>query len=157
VYTRGFGNSAMGFQLGASSILDSSGTFAVNVQQSRLIEQDVARSRIDTRRKQWDEWLYERATKPTENDERERTRMFELQRALGNPPESEIWSGKALNDLLDNIKRMQAPGVPTPFVPVDPETLSRINMQASGAEGNFGLLKDNGNLQWPYALQAGTF
>jgi hypothetical protein len=83
--------------------------------------------------------------------------MLELQRALGNPPEGEIWSGKALNDILDNVKRMQAPGVPTPFVPVDQETLGRINVQGSGGEGNFGLLKDGGNLQFPFALQAPAF
>jgi hypothetical protein len=157
VYTGGFGNSAYGFMQGASSLLNSFGQYAMDVQQSRLVGQEVARSRIDTRRKQWDEWLYERATKPTENDERERTRMLELQRALGNPPESEIWSGQALNAVLDNIKRMQTPGAPTPFVPVDPDVLNRINIQGSGSEGNFGLLRNGGNLEFPFALQAPAF
>lgn len=156
-YSGAFGNSSMGYMMGASSLLNSFGQYANDIQQSRLTGQEVERSRIQTRRAKWDQWLYERATKPTENDERERTRMIELQRALGNPPESEIWSGQALNTLLENINRMRSPGMPSPFVPVDQDILSRLNVSGSGSEGNFGLLKNGGQLEWPFPLQAPTF
>lgn len=146
-----------GFQQGAADLLNSFGNYAINVQQSRLVGQQVEQARIDTRRKQWEEWLYERAVKPKEEDEREAYRMQQLRRSLGNPPEGEVWSGKALNDILDNIRKMQSPGVPAPYVPVSEDVIKRLNIQGSGAEGNFGLLKEGGQLTWPFALRSPAF
>jgi hypothetical protein len=137
---------------GAAAAISAQGEYQKQWQQSRLLGQEVERSKIDTRRKQYDEWLYERATRPTIEDERERMRIEQVRRARNDPPLAEIWSGKSLNDLLAAIQRMQAENQPGPTVPLDPDTLLHINVTTGlNAEG-IGLLKDGGKLHWPLAL-----
>jgi hypothetical protein len=137
---------------GAAAAISAQGEFQIQWQQSRLLGQEVERSKIDTRRKQYDEWLYERATRPTIEDERERMRLEQVRRARNDPPLAEIWSGKSLNDLLAVIQRMQAQNQPGPTVPLDPDTLQHTNLTTGVSPEGMGLLKDGGKLHWPLAL-----
>jgi hypothetical protein len=137
---------------GAAAAITAQGEFEKSWQQSRLLGQEVERSKIDTRRKQYDEWLYERATRPTIEDERERMRLEQVRRARNDPPLAEIWSGKSLNDLLAAIQRMQAQNQPGPTVPLEPDTLQHINVTTGVNAEGVGLLKDGGKLHWPLAL-----
>jgi hypothetical protein len=142
---------------GAADAINAQGQFEVQFQQSRLLNQEVERSKIDTRHKQWEEWLYERNVRPTVEDERERQRIENLRRARNNPPFAEIWSGQALNDLLLAVQQQQAKTGPGPSVPLDPEVLQHINVTSGTTPGGAGLLKDGGRLQWPLVLRKPFF
>jgi hypothetical protein len=144
---------------GAAAAIDSQGRFEVMWQQSRLLDQEVERSRVETRRKAYDEWLYERSTRPTLEDERERSQATEVRRILHNPPTVDVVSGYALNTLLKDIGRK--PGYADgPAVALDPKVLEQINVTSRENGGNVGVLKfvrDGAPLPWPLPLQGSAY
>jgi hypothetical protein len=63
-------------------------------------------------------------------------------------PLAEIYSGKALNDLLDEIATAHSHGQKGPAVVLDAALLRRINVGPPDG-GNFGLLAAGTKLTWP--------
>jgi hypothetical protein len=141
-----------GFMSGVAADISAQGQFLIQEQQSKLTKEQVNQAKIDTRRRNFDEWLYERANRPTMEDDREKARMENIRRSRNKPPLTEIWSGKALNDLLDAIQKMHDQRISGPTVPLNEETLKKINVTTGATEGSLGLLRDDGKLQWPYTL-----
>jgi hypothetical protein len=78
---------------------------------------------------------------------------------LRSPPVTEINSGSALNNLLQDIRSSAARGnnaeLRTYQVPLSEDTLKRINV--SKGAGNLGILKHEGRLAWPVALSGADF
>ena len=144
---------------GAAEAIDSQGRFEAMWQQSRLTAQEVERSKVETRRKIYDEWLYERSTRPTIEDERQRTQAHELRRILHDAPTVDVVSGYALNTLLKDIGRK--PGYADgPAVALDPKVLKQVNVTSAENGGNVGVLKfvkDGAPLPWPLPLQGSTY
>jgi hypothetical protein len=100
--------------------------------------------RAANRRKQVDEM---------QND-REKAIQEEQRRSRENPTLSEIVSGKSLNDLLDDFRKLGA-GIdsskePKTPLPLDKAGLEHINV--TRGVGNIALLKNGGRLNWPAAL-----
>jgi hypothetical protein len=144
-----------GFLYGASSIISSTGRFEVNHQQANLMREQVRSAHIDNNRKAFDEFLYERANRPTWLDDVERQNKLNLRAALTNPSASEILSGITLNTLLDNLRQLQVKGADGPAVALSDDVLSKINVTA-GSGANPGLLK-NERLTWPLGLSGSEF
>ena len=150
------GNSAYGVLQGASSYVQAQGQLMLNVQDAKLKQQQVARSALDTKRKTFEEWQYEQANTPTLEETRAKTREQQVLRSRNDPPLTEIWSGKSLNDLLINLKTMPYGSGPT--VMLDPDVLKHINVSTGrGAPNGVGLLRADGKLKWPFALQDPLF
>jgi hypothetical protein len=101
--------------------------------------------------------MYERKNRPTAEDEREKARLERVRRARNSPPSGEIWSGRALNTLLDAINKMIIQSIPGPIVSLDAATLRRINVTSGVQEGSLGVLRDGGQLRWPLTLRGSTF
>jgi hypothetical protein len=141
---------------GVADIVGAQGRFAVNIQQTNVTKQQAHQAEIDTRRKIFAEWQYERANTPSLEDLREQDRKMARRRALNDPPATEIWSGLALNTLLDHLTKVQGAGVRGPSVAIDEDTLKRVNV-TSGSGGNVGLLKNDGYLNWPLPLKGEEF
>lgn len=150
-----------GFMHGTAEVLYASGDFAVRVQESRLINQQVQQARVDTRRKIFDQWLYERANTPTNQDERERFQRIELRRALTNPSPTELLGATPLNRILDDLKPRVTAGATGPSIPISEDVLKQINLTAKGGgAGNIGALKPlkgGGTLSWPSVLLSETY
>lgn len=141
-----------GYLNGVSSVINAQGQYLKDTQQAYLTKEQVRSAMMDNRRKAFDEWIYERSNTPTLNETRHRDQQEELRRSLSNPPETEIWSGYSLNNMLANAQQMHARGIGGPTVPIDPRTLKDINVTVKDL-GNVGLLKDAGKLKWPVALR----
>jgi hypothetical protein len=141
---------------GYADILGAQGKFAVNVEQSKGMREQRRQAEIDTRRKLFEEWQYERANTPSLEDLREQDRKMARRRALNDPPVTEILSGTALNTLLDHLKIVQGMGARGQNIAIDDETLKKVNV-TSGAGGNVGLLKNDGYLNWPLPLKGDEF
>jgi len=122
-----------GYFTGAADLTTAQGKFHINWQQARLLNQQVEQSKIDTRRKLMEEWRYIRANMPTAEDMRLQTRDRELTRARKDPPFVDILSARALNNLMDHFKEMQAKGTVGPDVTLDPEMLQSINVVSDTA------------------------
>jgi hypothetical protein len=141
---------------GNADIINAQGKFMVNREQSFGICEQTKQAKIDTRRRLFDEWLYERANTPSLEDLREQDLRMSRRRALNDPPFTEILAATSLNTLLDHLKMAQGGGARGANVALDEDTLRRINV-TSGAGGNIGLLKNDGILQWPIPLRAEEF
>jgi hypothetical protein len=139
-----------------AAVTDANAQYQLTIQQARQQREGVVSAQIDNRRKRFDELRYEQANTPTYEETREMERLTALQRSRNNPPQTEIWSGKALNDILTEIKMMQARGVPGPSVPLDDEILRHINLTDGTTQGSVGPLRGD-KLLWPLALKAARF
>jgi hypothetical protein len=89
--------------------------------------------------------------RPTLEAERARDAQQQLQRALNDPPVTELWSGQSLNVLLQSAATLPPQGQ-GPNIPLEEAVLNRINLNTGKGGINFGLLKNEGNLSWPTAL-----
>jgi hypothetical protein len=143
--------------MGAADIINSQGKFLISNEQSWLMHEQQKQARIETRRKLFDEYKYERENTPSSQDLRERDQKTLYRRSITNPPTNEILSGDSLNTLLDHLTKIQASGGRGPSVPLEESTLSQVNVRPDGRSGNIGLLKNLGNVKWPLPLQAAEY
>ena len=141
---------------GGAAVIQAQGGFLLSTQQAALLREQVRQTRLVTRRLTLEQNLQERLQTPTLQDEQERAQVQELRRSANNPTFTEILSAKPLNDLFDHARRVQNLGARGRLVPLDGEMLKKIHV-TSGSGGNFGLLGDDGRLNWPLVLQAADF
>jgi hypothetical protein len=146
---------AGGFLIGASSVIDSSGKLMLSTQQARLMNEQVKREKLNTRRALIEEWLWERNNLPTLQDEIERIQRLSLRRMQNDPPITEITVGQALNELLTDIQKKAS--IQGPEITLNEEMLRKINVSPVGKGVNLGPLKNEGALSWPLALKNPNF
>jgi hypothetical protein len=145
-----------GYLTGAAAVISSQGQFAKDWMASRLTKEEVKRSAIDTQRKMYEEWKYERNDQPALEQLRQEAIRRAWQRAVFHPPLQDIWSADALNRILDHASRIQGLGGMGRNTPLDQIVLKQINV-STGMAGNIGLLRNKGQLSWPMALEKNTF
>jgi hypothetical protein len=146
-----------GYLSGYAGTLDPAGQYLISQQYAKVVGQQAQQAKIDTRRQAFDEWLYERDKTPTLEDDRERARMENLRRQYNDPPITEIWSGLALNTILDAITKEDKQRGPGPEVPLNTADLRDINLSAGGLTGSVGLIRDGGKIQWPFVFRGSAF
>jgi hypothetical protein len=142
---------------GTADVINSYGNLELQLQQKKLMQEDVRRSKMDTRRKAFDQYLYERKKRPSYEDDRELARQRRVRRAMNNPPATEIWSGSALNTLLTAIQKKQNQGIPSRQIALSEDILSKINVTTGAMEGSFGALRNGGKPNWPFQLTEKVF
>src|SRR5262249_46478122 len=81
-----FYNPYGGFMSGVADIYSAIGQAMINEQQAGILREQKRQAEIDTRRKNFDEWLYERDRTPTVEDNRERARIEQIRRSRNDPP-----------------------------------------------------------------------
>jgi hypothetical protein len=128
-------------------------TNMIEPETGSLQKEVVRQAKVDTRRKQTDEFLYERQVLPTQEDERERARIENLRRSRNDPPITEVWSGKALNDMLLALQMQQARNIQGPQVPLNQAMLQNINVTSAQGGASLGVIRDEGKLSWPLVLR----
>jgi hypothetical protein len=146
-----------GYTSGLADMMNAQGQVLKDIEESGLMHEQLRQAHIDTRRKNFDEWLYEREMRPTPEDEREKQRIENVRRSRNDPPQSEIFSGLALNNLLTAIQQMHAQRVEGPRVYIDPNTRQHLNLTSGATTGSVGLLQNGAKLQWPLPLQRAPF
>jgi hypothetical protein len=138
---------------GAANLVGAQGQLMVSQQQAFLTREQVRSAKTDNRRRTFDEYMYEKEHTPTAEEERQRAQREYLARARNNPPPVEIWTGSALNTLLQDLQRnIGNKAIPAFSMPLDEDTLKHINVTSGRGDGNPGLLKNAGKLVWPDAL-----
>jgi hypothetical protein len=141
---------------GQASLTSAQGQFLVSQQQAYLQRENVRAAHTDNRRRTFDEYMYEKEHTPSAEEERQRAQKEYLARARNSPPSVEIWSGSALNILLQDLRKgvgVTDPSTnPTFTMPLDEDILKHINVTSGRGDGNAGLLKNGAKLSWPDAL-----
>jgi hypothetical protein len=152
-----YGNFWGGGLTGAANVLNASGEFEKQFQQARLMNQEVERSKLDTRRKRLDQWLWERDNLPTRVDNLERDQAAQLRLMLDFPTSLEVWNGTALNAIYAALKPLVRPEDPGPLIPLDPRLMEQVGFTTGTVSSGIGLLSNGPKLRWPLALTAESF
>jgi hypothetical protein len=87
---------------------------------------------------------------PPRKESRELTRGSQTR---ASPPKTEIWSGRALNACIDEIRAARKHGGRSPKIPLSQEVLARVNLTRGDDGGWIARLVKDGHLEWPAALQ----
>ena len=140
---------------GAADVIRAQSEFLIGYQQAALVKQRVREAKIENRRKELEQWLWERDNLPTPEDERQRSQREQLRRSRNDPPLTEIWSAKALNDLLADLEKSQ-PASRERSAALSQQVLAKINVTSGKRNGNIGLLKE-GRVTWPLLLHREVF
>ncbi len=145
---------------GVANLTSATAQYYVTIQRARLVQEEVTRSRLETRRKILEQAERERAMQPNPEVERQKDIENSLVRARNDPPLTELLSGKTLNDLLNNLEKQQAKNFRGPNVPLDEIDLTQINVGPGNEAGNIGLvrnLKQGDKLTWPVAVRGEAY
>ena len=144
---------AEGYLNGIAAVTTASADYQQQIQQAKLTQEQVERSKLDTRRAIYDEMQYEYKNRRTSDQVVAEDQAARLKRSRNNPPSTIIWSGDALNDLLMGIHQTEDHcGVSGPQIPLNPQVLQRINVTAGTTPGTIGLFRTGGPLRWPLPL-----
>jgi len=149
-------NPISGYFNGVANLTSAYGQYQQDYQRGRLLNQEVERSKLATRRAWVEYQMWEQSLQPKAEDVRLQKLELELRRAMNNPPVAEIISGDSLNTLLRSARDLQSRGAYGPTIPVDPETLQQLNLSSTPGV-NVALFKDGGKLRWPFALRDTPF
>lgn len=147
----------MGNLYGSATVINSLGDYMEKTQHTYLMQEQVKREKLDTRRRVLEQWLWERNNLPTTQDEFERAQKLQLRRSQNDPPTNEIFAGRSLNDLLVDAQRLQSRGLKGQDIPLDKFDFTQINFSPRGkGAANAGILKDfkdTNKLTWPTELR----
>jgi hypothetical protein len=140
-----------GYLRGTAELVNSQAKWLVSLQQASLLREQASQARIETRRKQFDECVYEQNRTPSFEGNREALDNQRLMQSLSHPSQGDILSGHALNDILADIAKTDERAARGPVAALDNDILQHINL-TSGKGASVGLLKNDGPLTWPVAL-----
>ncbi len=146
-----------GYLNGAANMTTANAQYQLTIQQAKLEREKARRSSLQTRRDTLAERRYELSLMPDPDQIRQQELARAFQRSRNNPPPTEIWSGKSLNDLLRGIQNAQSRGTTGPDVALSPDVVKHINLTAGVTYGGIGLLKNDGKLTWPFILRQSMF
>jgi hypothetical protein len=134
---------------GQANVMNAAGNL-YNAQEQSKVEREAAnQAKIETKRKTFDEMMYEKANTPTFTENQEQTDMMIVRRVMNHPTQVEVTSGQAQNILLPYLNKLLSTGIQGPPVAIDPNMLKFINVTVGKGGGNIGLLKNGGKLDWP--------
>jgi hypothetical protein len=152
----GYGESPIGgYMRGYADVINATTKGLIDEQQASLMKEYVRRERLENKRKELDTWLYFRDRLPTAEDDRQRDLAVRLRRSMNDPPAGEIYSGRAMNVILDDLgKRLGANNAAQGSTPLSAdEVVAHLNFTGTENRGNPGLLRyvstDGGRLPWP--------
>jgi hypothetical protein len=142
---------AAGYLFGSADVIRAEGDYTNAMEKARLLREQVEQSKLDTKKKAFELNLYIRQNTPTYAEQQAMATRQVLRRVQTTTNPFEIWNGVGLNVLLDDLKKFQSASISVVPEQVKPDILRQINITKSG--GNFGLFRDDGQFQWPSALQ----
>src|SRR5262249_31107153 len=95
---------------------------------------------------------------PSLEEQREFRRQQEFWRSWNDPPLTEIWSGRALNDLLRGLQLARSEhGYRGATVPLDAELVRRINVTSGTTPAGIEVFRRGEELRWPSPLRGESF
>lgn len=143
-------NSYASTLFGAADVMRSLSQVATSQEQARLMREQAMQARLETRKKQFDLEMYIKANTPTFTEEQAKVASMTLRRIQNDSNPAEIMSGKALNILLDDLRKYPGKKVSMEPIKLSEEVLKGLNVTSSF--GSLGLLREEGRVEFPPAL-----
>jgi hypothetical protein len=152
-YTGGFGPGNT--LAGQAQVMQATGDLYVKQEQARQQREAANQAKIDTKRKAFDEAMYEKSLTPTYTEEQERVIREKTRRMMNKSTSGEIVRGDSLNVFTPFIKALSDQGAFGPPLPITENMLRSINIKVGTTPGapSAGLLKNGGKLTWPIAIR----
>jgi hypothetical protein len=139
---------------GAAAVTNAQGDYAVQVEQARILREQALQAKLDTKKKAFDQMLYEKANTPTYTEELAKDKQQLLKRLMTYPVRSEITDGITLNAMLPLVEYLSSQGAPGPPIPVPQSMVNLLNIAGSNSSSSsVGMLRGGGQVEWPIALQ----
>jgi hypothetical protein len=150
-YGGGYGYGAGNYLMGQADVMRAFGQQANSIEQARIVREQAKQAQIDTKWKQFEYEMKVKAATPTFTQEQERIGKITLQRIQKFSTAGEIVGGKALNYLLDDLRKFPGKKLSSDPINISSDLLLRHNV----TKGNYGigLLRDGGKVTFPTALQ----
>lgn len=149
-YFPGMFNPIGGILSGQADLVSAYGTVIGQQEQARILREQAMQAKIDTERKRFDHNMYIRANTPTYTQEQAKIAATTLKRIQTMSTATEIANGRALNILLDDIRKLPTKKAALDPLPVSEDVLRSLNI-VKGA-GNVGLLRGEGAFLWPLGM-----
>jgi hypothetical protein len=138
------------FLMGTASVIEAYPNVIKGNEEARILREKWRISHLETLKKRAETELYLKRITPTWSEKEAKTAQKTLKRIQFTSGLSEIWSGKALNILLDDLRKTRGAKFDANEGTIPEEILSHINIAAKF--GNLGLLRHEGRFVWPNAL-----
>jgi hypothetical protein len=152
VYPNGPGYNAGAYLQGSASVMNAYGNVINEQEQARVTREQANQAKIDTKRKAFDEMMYEKANTPTYTEALTKEKQQLLTRVMNFPVKSEITDGKSLNIMLPYLQDLSSRGAMGPQVPLPQSMVNMLNISGAGTS-SVGMLRDGGHVEWPLGLQ----
>jgi hypothetical protein len=136
---------------GTADITSAEGKWFNDVQRASALQEKYRQASLETIRKQDEENRWEKDNTPTAEDDRHRAIQQQLSRSLNDPPRGDIYSGQALNILLDAAAKLDSGAGAAP-ASLDRGVLGHLNL--TSGKGHAGIFRNQGRLDWPQELLA---
>jgi hypothetical protein len=147
-----FLTSSPGFTLmGQADVIRAYSTALTSQEQARVMRQQYYQAKLDTQKRKFELEMYIKANTPTFTEEQQKIAAMTLKRLQTTNNQTEIFSAKSLNVILDDLRRTPGKKVAMDKIDLSEDQLRRINV--TGATFSLGILRDNGKFSWPTALE----
>jgi hypothetical protein len=135
---------------GAAEFNRSYGQVANAFEKARLLREQWNQMQLDTKKKKFDLDMYIKANTLTYTEEQARVARLTLKRIQSFSLPGEISTGKALNYLLDDIRKYPNKKLHMEPIMLTEAILNQINVTKNNY--GIGILRDGGKFTWPAAL-----
>jgi hypothetical protein len=136
---------------GSADVSRAYGDVVVQQENARVIREQANQAKIDTKRKAFDEMMYEKANTPSYLEELTKDNYRILQRVMNFPTAGEISQGKSLNVMLPFLQSLATHGTQGQPIPLPQSAVRELNVSGTGSN-SIGVLRDGGRVDWPLAL-----
>ena len=99
---------------GSADLTRAQGDVTVSNEQARILREKANQAKIDTKRKAFDEMMYEKANTPTYTETLSKEKVQIINRLMNFPIRGEITDGKTLNVMLPHIEALATYGAMGP-------------------------------------------
>lgn len=151
-YPNGPGYNAGAYLNGSADVMRSYGDVITKQEEARVTREKANQAKIDTKRKAFDEMLYEKANTPTYTEELTAEKQQILTRMMTYPTRSEVTNGNSLNTMLPYVQSLSSQGTMGPPVPLAQSIVNQLNISSTGTS-SVGLLRGGGQVEWPLGLK----
>lgn len=136
---------------GAADVLRAHSSGVLNAEQARILREQARRERIKTNKELYEFEWWLKANTPSFAEVQAKIDRDTLKRIQGTNNLPEIWGGRSLNILLDDLRKHVGKKMTMEQLILPEDVLQHLNV--TGEFGNLGLLRTTGRFEWPSALQ----
>ncbi len=135
---------------GEADVMRAYGQVINAQEQARITREKALQEKLKTRKDAFDLDMYIKANTPTYTQAQERAAKSTLRRIQTNSLPGELVNGKALNYLLDDLRRFPNKKIALEPLPMSEGVLTHLNITKNTF--GLGILRDDGRVTWPAAL-----